>query len=477
MPIDRVSASQFAERIRTAMLSRDVNFDTTEEVADIAIDPQATVFELQRTDLRQVNLMLTLADPTAFDGVYAADLDNIIFNEGMTSTGDSFASTTLVFERSAAPASDIPVQRGYPVATVVDETTGITITFVATEETVMRAASASSYFNLETQRYELSVPVSCVISGETGNVGVGRITRPLRPLAGFSSVTNRVAATGGRDVESNQRKIDRYLIAVIGREISTSNGAKKVILDDNPEVAQVLIVSGTSELLTRADETAGAVDAYLRGAESTEITENPRFLGAGQLIKISTPPIVTVTNVRDLSTGTTFVEGTDFDVVYDETGVASSARAVEGIRFRFTGAAPTIGNPVTVTYTYNSLVRRLQSAFSTDDVHGRDLLFKAATEVPIVHSALLRVLPGFNRTTVRNAVRAAVLALINTSTELGADIEISDIQGVVRAISGVDNYKITLLAKASTPSGIDDVAIEDSEFGTLDEADYLVDFF
>jgi uncharacterized phage protein gp47/JayE len=474
MPIERISANQFVELLRTGIKSRNRDYDvTTGAIPDLSINPQARVFELQHDDVRKVSLLLTLQNAQEFDPPYDLDLEGIVFNEGLTRNQGAAATGVLVFSRSSAPTADVPVQRGYPVATVADEGTGLTITFVATETKTLLAASASSYFNIETQRYELSVPVIAVVSGAQGRVAANRINRTLRPLVGFDSVTNPAASQGGRDAETNQQLIDRYFIAIIGRELATPTGIQKVTADDFPDISDALVVYGSNPLLTRAGDDAGAVDVYVIGDDALEQTESPQYLGAGQLIQISTPPVIEVLSVRDLATGTTFVEGTDYDVVFDSSGYGDSVRAADGIRFRFTGAEPAIGAPVTITYVYNNLIRRLQTALTLDDtlVFGRDLLFKMGTEVPIVVSANFRVLAGFSPVLVKAAMEKAILKQVNETLRLGGDVEEFDIDGVVAQISGVDNFIPTRLTKASVPSGVADIPIADNEYPSLAAAD------
>jgi uncharacterized phage protein gp47/JayE len=479
VPIEKVSASQFAEQIQLGILDRDRTWDVyVGEIPDLVVNPHAAVLERQNDRTRKLSLMMTLSNPDEFAAEYEIDLDGIVYNEGMTRSQGSQATANLTFSRSTPPSADLRVQRGYPVATLPDESTGQTITFVVTEERTMPVATASSYLNIDTNRYELrNVPVVAVIEGSDGRVGPRRITRPLRPLLGFDSVTNEVAASGGRDKESNAELIDRYLISILGRRLTTNDGAKKATIDDFPSVEDALVVGGTSGLITRAGDTAGAVDAYIVGSETLESVENPTYLGAGQLIQVEAPPITEVLSVQDLSTGATpFTEGTDYEVVYDETGVAKSSRAVEGIRFLFTGSAPTIGNPVTITYTYNNLIRRLQTSFELDDrkSEGRDLLYKEGTEVPIALEALLVVESGFNTDTVQTAVVNAIDDFINNTLKLGDDVEESDIQGVVRQISGVDNFIFNRLSRLAVTSGVGDIEIEVNEYATIDAGDLQV---
>ena len=479
MPVQRVSTSQFADIIAAGILGRDGSFPDLGpgEVADLVVNPQAAALALQHRDIQQVGAMLSLSDASIFTG-YELDLEGIAFNEGLTRDLGGQATTTATFYRSTPPTVDLPVPRGFPIGTLPDASTGLAITFVTSEAAVMLAASAASFFNITLRRYELTVPVVAIVEGTSSQAGAGRLTRPLRPLAGFTGVTNTRAASGGVDLETNQQLIDRNLIAVIGRELATPNGAKRVVLDDfSGDVDDVYLVYGTNPLLTRAGDTAGAVDAYIIGNAAVEQTESPHYLGANQLIPIAFAPLNEVLSVRDLSTGTTFVEGTDFDVVYDLTGVGNSQRAQDGVRFRPGGSAPAIGRPVTITYTYNSTIRRLQAEFELDTalVFGRDLLFREGTAVPISLAASLKVAGGFSSSLVLAADRAAILAFF-AGLGLGDPVQGSDLQGVVRQVTGNDNFIITRLTESATPSGTADIDLVGNEYPTLASADLVIGF-
>lgn len=468
MPIDRITAAQFESQLRTAITDRTNTHDTAYgPVKDIVIAAPAQVFESQNDRIRQVSLLLSLVNSDEFTD---DDLDDFVFNEGLVRIEGSRATGVLVFSMATAPTIDAVVPRGFPVASQPDATSGSAITFVATEARTLPSATASSYFNLLTGRYELEVPVEALVEGSTGLIGAGRITRPLQPLGLFSAVTNTAATQGGRDRETNEELIERYLLAILGRELATSTGVERYARDNFPDVEDVLTVYGGNELLTRAAEEAGAVDAYIIGGAAAAQTDNLTFLGVGQLHALSIAPLVQVNTVTRASPAATYVEGTDYEVVFDDSGNEGSQRATDGIRFLVTSPTPpTPGQTITITYTYNNLIRSLQAGFELDDtfVHGRDLLFKQAEQVDIILEASLRVTAGFNTSAVQTLVETAVLDFIN-ALELGDDVELSDLQGVVRRITGVDNFIITRLVDDDTESGTVDLPIADYQYARLD---------
>ena len=478
MPFDRVNAAQFAELIRAAVADRNSDIDTAEgDLADTVVVPQARVLESVHERVRKLSRINTLASANEFFGAFNVDLEGIVYNEGLTRQIGSRAAVTLVFSLSAVPANDLRVQRGFPVASLSDESSGQTITFITTEERVLSVAAASSFFNPTTGRYELSVPAVATVEGPGGRVGPNRARRPLRPLAGFDGVTNPTTASGGREVETNADLIRRYLLSIRGRRLATSQGVQRFTLTDFPSVADVLTVSGDDPLLVRAGDDAGAVDAYIIGDQTVEVTENLTFIAATELVRLSFPPLIEVLSVTDIATGFVYVEDDDYEVVYDSSGYGRSTRAEDGVRFLPTAKTtlPASGTLITIAYTYNALIRQLQATATQDDVkvHGRDLLYKRGNGVDMAHEANLKVSSGFNTARVQTLVVASVLSFIN-GLKLGADVEESDIQGIVRQISGVDNYITTRLSRLGTPSGTGDVTIEWNEYARIAETDYIV---
>lgn len=472
MPIEKVTSGQFRDAIRNAIVRRtsthDVGFGP---IRDIVIDPMATVLERQNDRIRQVSLLVSLINSTAYTD---ADLDALVFNEGLVRSLGSQAVGTVTFRTAVAPGTDLVVPRGFPLGTPPDPTTGEPVTFVTTEARTLSAASAASYFNLSTNKYELRVPVVAVSSGSGGLVAAGRINALLRPLTGFSEVTNAAATTGGRDAETNAELIERYLLAVMGRDLVTPIGVERFARDEFSDVEDVLAVYGTDPLLTRAADDAGAVDLYVVGQQLVTTTETQTYLGLNQVHTLTAVPLVSVVSV--VSGVGTHVEGTDYEVVFDTGGHAGSVRGVDGIRWLDGGTPPgAAGTAVTVTYTTNQLIRTMQLTAEEDDnlVFGRDLLVKAGVRVDVYLDATLVVNVGPNAQIVEDAVVGRLLAFIN-ALELGDAVEASDLQGEVRRVSGVDNFLITRLVRDAAFTGASDIALAKNEYARIDLANLNV---
>ena len=396
------------------------------------------------------------------------DVEAFVFNESLIRNLGGRSSGTVIFSRSTAPGSDITVQRNFPIGTQPDESSGETVVFVTTESKTMFAASASSFFNLNTERYELEVAVQAVVAGSTGTVASNRLNRPLRPLANFEQVFNRNATSVALDRETNAELLDRYKIAIIGNQFATRGGLAFNVLAQFPDASDILVVTAGDPLIVRAGTDSGAVDVFVLGSQSTSRSDSQEFIGENQLIVLNNQPVLAVTNI------TGFTLDTDYEFVKDTSGNAGSTRAQDGIRFFNNAlAAPTIGDTIGIDYTQDILIQNIQNFLVNDDndVGGQDTLARKATQVNITLSAVLTISAG-TFATVQTAVTNAIINFIN-NLGLGENVERSDIQQVVRAISGVDNFVFSILDEVGG-TGNSDVTIEKSEFARIASADITI---
>lgn len=470
MAIDKITTAQFRAELSSAITNRTKKHDVAYgAIREVVIDPTATVLERQNDRIRRVSLLVSLINSDEYTD---DELEALVYNEGLTRIAGAQATATVTFATLSIDTSgpDLIVPRGFPIGTQPDQSSGEAVTFITTESATLDVSAASSYLNQDTDppQYELDVPVVCTVAGTQGIVGATRINRLLRPLTGFDTCSNAAASTGGRDRETNAELIERYLLAVLGRDITTPAGIERYIRDNFAAATDVLVAHGTDAILTRGTDDAGACDVYVLGAESITRTDDVEYLGLNQLLEVSYPPVISITSVANITTPATYTEGTDYEVVTDDA-VGGSPRASEGVEFITGGSAPALGDIVRITYESNNLIRRIQDELDSDDVTaiGRDALARAATEVPIILEASLRVATGFDSDDIEALVVTALDDAIN-NLELGDDVEVSDLQLAVRRISGVDNFIVTRLVRDSDDTAADDVTIEKSEYATLD---------
>lgn len=478
MAIDRISAAQFVDQLRTALLNRTRKYDTAfGPIPDVVLNPVGAILEDQNNNrLRRVSLLLSLQNSTEFT---EADLDATVFNEDILRPVGSNATAVLTFTRRRPFTSSESglVPRGFPIGTAADESSGQAVTFVTTESRDKTYAVAVLDPNTNQTVYQVQIPCVCLVKGSAGQVGPDRINRPLRPLVGYDSVTNTEGTQEGRDRYTNDELIELYLLAVSSRQLSVPTGEEFYVRDNFTSVEDMHEVFGVDPLLTRAATDAGAVDAFVIGEDLESQTDGVVFLGLGQKLVLSTPPVVRVDVVTRVSDSHVFVEGTDYEVALDATGVSGSVRGLDGIIFLLSASPlPTVGDVMNITYAHNQLIRDLQADAADPQVavDGRDLLFRLGQRVDIFLSANLTVLSGFTTTDIQTLVQTAVLNAVNT-LNLGQPVQAFDIEAAVGKLSGVDDFVFTKLTSSATGSGVpDQIPILGSQYARLDPINLII---
>lgn len=475
---DRLTQDQIAAALATGITNRDPQADVGPgEVRDIVVDAPAAVLEAVHDRAVILSGMVTREDPTIFDN-NESDLDNIAATEGLTRDPGSGATGTVTFFRHAAvPAGvTIPVDAAFPVATADGG-----VAFATTQQ---RFATSTTPKNPATNRYEVQVPIVALTAGTSSRVGAQTLTRMLRPINGFDGVTNTTATVGGRARETNAQLLNRLDLAVVGRDVSARAGVGLNVATLFRDVESYYVANSVSspDIVTRDD--TNAVDVFVKGGSVSQISDTLLFLGVGQVHPILTPPLATVISVT--AGAVALVEGTDYEIVLDTSGLSGSIRAADGIRFLIAPAGG-VGSPFFVTYETNGLIAALQSRFSADDLEasGRDLLFRLGDAAELVLEATLTVIRGFNRQTVVDAVIAALDEYINVTLGMGATrtdfsspesgaVQGSDLQKVVRAVTGVDNFVITRLTFIEDTAGTTDLPIEVNQYPFIDPTTSII---
>lgn len=466
MPVSKITADQFVTRLNTGILERNTSHDVEiGAIPDIVTNPTAQVLERQNDRIRLVSQLILLNQSETFED---QDVEDFVFNEAILRSQGGRSSGTVTFSRATAPTANIVVEQNFPIATQPDEETGETVVFVTTESKTLFSATASSFFNVSTERYELEVSVQAVVGGKIGEVGPNRINRNLRPLVGFDSVTNINRTSTVSDVETNDDLLERYRISIIGTQSATRGGLRRTLLSNFTDAGDVLVVNAGDPLITRSGENSGAVDVFITGSQDTSRTDTQEFLGLSQVIPLDNQPVISITGIAG------FVQGTDYEFVKDTTGVSGSTRAQDGIQFIPGGSSPSVGSSISVDYLQDVLVANMQSflADEDNDVGGQDALVRNGTQVDITITSQLVILPGFSFSVVQPAVITAISTFIN-ALRLGEDVERSDLQAEVRQISGVDNFIFSILDRVGN-TGNADVSIEKNEFARIVTGDITV---
>lgn len=469
MPVNKISANDFADRIASGVNDRDPTLDTrVGSIRDIFIDPVAGVLENQNDRVVYLNNLINLNNAVS---LVPDDVDDVVANENIVRWEGSRSLVTLTFSRSDIPTADITVPVNFPVATVADPNTGNTVNFKTIETQTLYVATLSRYYNFETRKYELDVLAASVSTGVTAEIGAFTINRFLRPLPGFLEVTNKFATTSGRGIETNEEIAKRYFLHVEGAQIGTPAGIQRFVLDNINSITDVYVVYGTDTNLTRQESDAGAIDVWFLGNSIASRIYTTYYNGTETLNPVDFQPLYRVVSV--VSGATTYIEGTDYEVVTGVGEYSYSNLAQDGIRWISGGSSPNVGDSIVITYEYNSLCNVLDSYFKQDQYYegGSDRLFRWSQSSQIQIEANLKVRSG-SPSEVQRLVREGVLTYIN-SLKLGENVEEFDIDSVVAGVFGVDNWTYTTLSLVGG-TGVGDIEISPKNYARLESSDFVI---
>jgi hypothetical protein len=468
MAISKVTAAQFIQQISKAILSRNNSYDVAMgPIPDLITNPTGYVLESLNDSILQLDSLLKFID----NGTWSYDdLVAFVANEGIIPDDGNTSTAVLTFS-TAKVTQDIFVQTGFPVGTQTDESNGDSYTFVVTEDAAILYDNKSAYFNPDTQRYELQVQSQCTSIGIDTKVAANRITRPLRPLTGFDSVTNLDAASGGRDATGVNELIERYIIAISGTDNSTPDGIKRIIRDKFKNVYDSLVVCGVDTLLTRAETEAGAVDVWVVGASATTRTDVATFVGILQPIVLLRQP---VTSIIKVSQGATvYTKDVDYSLISDISGYSGSISSSDSIMFLPNGTTPAIGSSISIQYIQNSLIEDIQSKYTTSDIKlpSGNLLIRAAEQVDLTLDAILTSRSGYDPDQLIDLTTNTIYEFINSmllnaripGITDGGSVQLSDINAKVRTLSGIENFQITIFDVVGN-TGLDDIIINKNQY-------------
>jgi hypothetical protein len=475
MPVPKITATQFEQSIASGIATRDSRQKVEYgPIRDIVCRAPAGVLEAQNERVRSLFQLLSL---TQTNTLQPADIDAFVFNEQVLRSQGTSSFVTLTFFRKTLPTTNLTIPANFPVGTVRDPVTGAQITYVTMTPVTLIAANASAYFNGATNRYELEVTSGSVTTGGDTSVGRDALKIPLRPLSGFDGVTNTTESIGGLPAETNQQVADRYVLRVRGTELGTPPGLSRYTRQTFGSVQDLYIVYGSDPFLVRAAVDAGAIDAWVLGSSPVQRTMVVPFPGKLIPIPFDKQPGVEIVSVQS---GVTYTQNVDYQY-YSDPGIWSrSTRGSDGVIFVATGAAPAIGDPVTITYKYDNLIIALQSFFTMPEYYetGRDALFRRGIQVDIAITGELKVNAG-NPLVVQSQAAQALLDYFNGNSVqhgllLNQNVEEFDLDDVLSRVPGVDNFTYTLLAPVGSTGVQPNILMQPNQYARLNIADLTI---
>lgn len=471
MALEILTRAQIVDNLVDAIKTRDSALETGYgPIRDIVVDPVSLV-------LRQMYLQIERAFDNEFlvnaEIMTTEELDLLGESLAVSRRGPQKASGSVFFYTTSRPPTDIIIPAGLPVAA---KTTGFPsgtserVAFLTTRQVILFAASADSYFNAVSGVFEIEAPIEAILPGKKGLVAPGIITNMQRQINGLSSVINKSATTGGRDMETNAEYARRIRLALLGTDRGTIKGVQRTILSDDRIVDSLVVMSG-DPLMKRTEEQAGAVDVYIVGEEATVAQQIISFDSFDIFFEneplIFPNPVISVTGA---GVGL-LTEGTHYFVVRD-TVLDGSSRANNLIRWnRAAVGLPAISESVTVEYVYDRLIQDTQTRIELPENNVlADILIKRAEQVLIEIDVEIRITGDISQSVIETGVRSALRTFIN-SRGLGEDIVASDLDVVIRGVPGVDFVVLPFnqLSRAGELSS-STVVIEKNEYAQIVDA-------
>ncbi len=408
---------------------------------DVVIDAPANEFAILYRSIENVS------NSQSPDLAFSQALDRLARNLQTQRRGAQKALGHVTFYRIVAPSGDVSIPRGTAVSSKgsVQEAPR---QYVTVQDTTLSVAS----FDPTTGRFEVTVPIRASAGGAAGNVPAGTITALVDPLPNIAGCYNSSPTQAGSDRESDTDLSTRVKALITGNNVGTSPGYFSGILS-HPSVSDVYVV-GPEDTTIAKRAYAGSIDILVRGLIPTQPTIERYVYVTGTVYYIPTKqPLNVLSSGSFVLQGTTtgiLVEGTHYNTVQDTAVFGGSINAID--KFEFVAGMLTLGETITFTYTYNSLIEDLQNQVNAPliKIATADVLVKAARARQVDVTATIEILPGYTATGVATDVRNAVINFLN-SFLIGQEVQQSDVINVIVDVVGVDDVLVPLTTLEENP--------------------------
>jgi hypothetical protein len=402
MTIPARSTEQIQKQIVDDIQTNRPDFDLVSgPMYDVVVAPQTNFIKYVEDKIQHASEITTLKYWTAFS---FTELDDYASTYGIKRLQGIKSRTILSFVMYTRPISDVFIPAGtivqLPSSTDSKETENYK--FQTTEDIVFRLFEIDRFSTVQgtNRRWVFNVPAE---STKVGSFANGIQPRKLTELASngtFSQYINQVynmsTTRGGTDIEDNEHFANR-MYAVLGYgSVLHPSGLKKYIYDQFPDVVlDITVQKGTK--VTRVPSIKQAYDIYVIGEKMKNTTEV--FVHDGSRIyKLAMQPVI---EIAQATSGTkAYLADVDFQLRKDsivsynpglnnftqEGAVAGSIKSGDQLTWNYTNGAtyPTVGDAITVYYTYNQLIHNIQNKIDTTlDFVAADILVREGINVPI----------------------------------------------------------------------------------------------
>jgi len=410
-----------------------------------------------REQLRQA-LELTESD---LEILINETVDNFAANYGRTRVPATSSTTVLRFMKGSSALGTIPIG-------TTARTPGLNAIEYATSIDIL---SQPVVHDPVTGLYYIDVPATATSSGTLSRVPINRVTQLSPPITGFSTVTNIVSSSGGTNTESNSALLDRCMTALKGRELDTVYGLDGFVRGQ-AGVEDALVIDNSDPLMLRGN--GNEVDIYVVADNEQSASDSVTFNSSimGDSVILNHQPVTMIFQV--LVNGTLQTAGVDYNFTKDSGGFAGSSIAVDKVQF-LSGHAPSDGDTVAVSYSYNTMIGDIQGQFTLpeNDIPNSDILIKTAERILVDMTITVVKLASFSTIQVQTNVTTALENFFD-ALMLGDSVYVSDVVAVIEATAGVNRVNVPFTKMAPVGQvGASDITIQKNQFARLNSVLFL----
>lgn len=461
---DQVLTS-LTQRVETALTRADVSDETVLSIA--FLQNLATELADLYTQLTGVQQAQSLAYA---DSITTQAMQALAYNWGIEQKAARSSQCFVTFSRATVPTTDIRIG-------AEDGTGGVLLsTRRRSDNTSVAFITTSTKFLLTTTTadpatglYSVTIPVECVQTGSIGNVEAGTITVLQGAVPGIDSVTNSLAATGGRGEETNSEMAARIRAKVLGLHPGVANGLRTTALT-LPGVEDALTVGPNNASFVRSG-TGGAVDLILLGENLVPIQEVFPYTGVSNYALTNRPVTEVLSVVAQVGlTATTLTPEVDYSFLQDTaSGSAYSTESTDQLVYLPGGRNPASATSFVVSYRRDQLVADVQEAITADNaqfITAQPLAKRAQKVLVDVNISVIKNTDA-DSSTVESAVATAITNYV-AALSIGDTLAQSGLVTAAHRVTGVDNITLPIgkLAREGA-SGTSDLTATGYEYFRL----------
>lgn len=387
------------------------------------------------------------------------DLKTYMANYNVSVSPATFSSGTVTFYTYSVPTTNITISEG----TIVLTNSATPIEFTVDGTYIMYSSIASSYFNTNTNRYEINATVRAVLPGPDYRAGVNAVTKIASSIIGIQGCTNTLNISGGLAEETMTSALRKVLEKFQGRGLASDQGLISYV---QTYVSAVNLVGAGDPEMVRDSGYGGAIDFYVIGEDVTTASDTVVLTSSGldnpltvdytsSGIVLLNQPVISISSV--LKNGV-ILNFSNYVLVKDIGVLKESTQASDKIELTSTGISSTgyfeIGDSIEVNYSYNGLLSTIEDSLNSPTNHyeNRDYLVRSMTEVTITVAFRFKELAGQDFAAVSTTVSLSIATFIDGILNNGS-VERADIIGVVKSFAYVDNIDLSSVVLTATGGG------------------------